>query len=351
MINEWTLRDELLLATHRWPLIVIFCLAGSVIGLSIAISLPSPSRATKELYVGLNVYQTTTDRSASEHAGIQFRNGDDYKNWQMESLNSLIFMDEVIDKTLIILQEEDDYWSGITRDQLNGMLHVYWRNAGKWRLVAENDNSIHATQAVTTWEDVAIDHVHTAVLASREALVLGLQLQSIITSVTGQKSRLAAISQINQTLREWEITAGQLATDPPLDNSNRLFLWRLLSDVNPDNSLSYLLEDFPVPEAPTQDYITWVEQVIPLLEQEMMILQTQITNLEREHDDIAINYADASQKSLGLSADLIVDKITDSQPQISIVRPTGSIILVGALLGFIAWSLYWFVSLSSRKEQ
>jgi hypothetical protein len=90
---EWSFRDEILLITHRWPIILLFCLVGSLVGWIISFCSPSPHRATKELYVGLNVYRATEDRNAAEHAGIQFSNPNDYKNWQMANLNSLIFMD------------------------------------------------------------------------------------------------------------------------------------------------------------------------------------------------------------------------------------------------------------------
>src|SRR5512137_1897129 len=94
MINEWSLRDEILTISHRWPLIVLFCLAGSLIGFALSYVWPSPHRATKELYVGLNIDQALEDQNAADHAKIKFYNADDYKNWQMSSLNTLIFADD-----------------------------------------------------------------------------------------------------------------------------------------------------------------------------------------------------------------------------------------------------------------
>src|SRR3990172_5797038 len=122
--NEWSFRDEALAATHRWHLIVLFCLVGGLAGWLVSLVLPSPHRATKELFVGLNVFRSADDRNAVEHAGLPISSANDYKNWQMSSLNSVIFMDTVLDETLSRLRVVDPYWQNIGRQDLAEMLHV-----------------------------------------------------------------------------------------------------------------------------------------------------------------------------------------------------------------------------------
>src|SRR5512145_683587 len=115
---DWSLREDLLAAAHRWYEIIAFCLAGALLGALLAYLWPTPYRASRELYVGLNVYQAAQDRSASQVAGLVFLNANDYKNWQMASLNSVVFMDVIIDDTLARLQAINPYWTIIGREEL-----------------------------------------------------------------------------------------------------------------------------------------------------------------------------------------------------------------------------------------
>ena len=50
--------------------IVLFCLAGALVGWLVSLVMPSPHRATKELFVGLNISRSADDRNAVEHAGL-----------------------------------------------------------------------------------------------------------------------------------------------------------------------------------------------------------------------------------------------------------------------------------------
>jgi len=349
--SEWSLREEIIQVTHRWPVIVMFCLVGSLIGLATSVCLPSPHRATKELYVGLNVYQSTEDRNASEHAGLQFYNPDDYKNWQMANLNSLIFMDTIMDETLIHLRILDPYWSNLDKTELTRMLHAYWRNAGKWRLVAENDNSHHATQAVSTWEDVVVDRVHDAVYESQKLMLLDKQLESLTLAQAQVISRTLELTQIRESLNTWRTSVTQQDTKLPANEIDREMISNLLDMAEPGNAGQRLSDAFPSTEAPLQDYITWLDSVFSLLDKQILISQSQIAALEDKKNEVASIYTDSSRKSLGLSADLQVDKITTAQPELTIVRPTGLLVLIGGILGLISWAILWVtrISLLTRK--
>ena len=52
--------------------------------------------------------------------------------------------------------------------ELADMLHVYWRNAGKWRLVAEHQDAARARQMVVVWEETAVQVIDTAILQAQE---------------------------------------------------------------------------------------------------------------------------------------------------------------------------------------
>src|SRR5512139_1950407 len=121
---DWNLRANILGNAHRWPVVMLFVLAGSLLGLLLAFLWPTPYRAEAGLQVAYN-------------ADVHPRNPDDFKNWQMEQLDVLIHSDEVLHETLARLQSQDPSWNSYTLDEIRSKVHTYWRNAGEWRLVAE----------------------------------------------------------------------------------------------------------------------------------------------------------------------------------------------------------------------
>lgn len=283
MNNEWSFRDEILSVTHRWHQVILFCLVGALLGGLVSLAWPSPHRATKELYVGLNIFKADLDSAAT--AGLQFTNVDDFKNWQMASLNSLIYMDSITQETLERLRLQDAYWAGVTREQLTGMLHAYWRNAGKWRLVAESDDPQRAVQAVMAWHDVVVERVHTAVGYSHDLLALDKQLQAVATC---QAQALTRLAELNQA-------------------------------------------------ATTQ-------------EDEKQSLQAQVTVMEAENARLVSQYAQGVRDSLGLSASLEVEPIRH-QAELSVVRPTGSLLLIGSCLGLFLWAAWMLVLLTRNAPK
>jgi hypothetical protein len=347
MITEWSLRDEIQFQTHRWPVIVIFCLAGSLLGWGVSLTWPSPHRATKELYVGLNIYQAARDRTAAEHAGLEFLNIDDYKNWQMASLNSLIFTDGVIDETLHQLQAIDGYWSSFDQRKLAKDLHAYWRNAGKWRLVAESDDPHRAAEAVTVWQDVVVREANIAIGHSKDAMALDRQLQVVLITKSQAQARLAELTELHSLLQGWHEDISAL-TDQTIDANQFWTIHAYLTNAAADEFWSLLLEEFPDRDAPQQDYIVWLDRAARYLDTEIQIQQFQIGTLEENIQRLTAQYEDASQKSQGLSADLLVDKITDEEPVQSIVRPTGQLMLIGSILGLIVWGYLFMARISMR---
>ena len=349
MINQWSLRNEILTATQRWPIILAYCLAGCLIGWIVSFGWPSPHRATKELYVGLSIQRVSQDKNAVEHAGVQFYNVDDYKNWQMANLNSLIFMDDVIDETLNQLRQKDSYWQSVDRDELAGNLHAYWRNAGKWRLVAENIDPQYAIQAITVWQDVVVNKVYDAITASHETLETDRQLQSIVTAKTQALEKSASLAQIEDALIEWQQSISQLPVETSIEDTEREVLFIIANHPELGPSIQSVLEVFPNADASNSQYHAWLDKLFIALALENQILQEQIETLETERQKLAENYAETSQRSLGLSPDLIVDRITDDQPEQNIKRPTSLLILIGGLLGLITWVFIWLAKVSLQS--
>jgi hypothetical protein len=350
MTNDWSLRDEILSATQHWPWLALFCLLGCLSGWAVSFIWPTPHRATTELYVGLNVYRSSEDTNASAYAGIELVNANDYKNWQMASLNSMTTMDEVIQETLHRLQAIDPYWQKVDPAQLAKSLHVYWRNAGKWRLVAENEDPQHASQAVTIWQDVILEHVHTAVNESQRAMVLEFQLKSITEAQSQIIIGTETLKQTQADLPNWYNRLAQKDPDSTLESIERWQLWRSIAQNDLDASWNPLLEAFPRPQAPIRDYSGWVEQVTPALEATIQYREKQIKDLSTQASEVKRQFAEASQKSRGLSATLDVETISGARVERSVVRPTGILALVGSLFGLVAWLIQWFARISLQGE-
>jgi hypothetical protein len=62
------------------------------------------------------------------------------------------------------------------------MLQVYWRNAGRWRLTAENEDPDWARQAVQVWKEVVLEKTGEAVRESQSLFVTELRLRALAAS-------------------------------------------------------------------------------------------------------------------------------------------------------------------------
>jgi hypothetical protein len=348
--HEWSFRAEALAATHRWHWIVLFCLAGSLVGWLIASVWPSPYRATKELFVGLNVSRSADDQNAAAHAGLPFSNANDYKNWQMSSLNSVIYMDSILDVTLTRLRVVDPYWQNVSRQDVAEMLHVYWRNAGKWRLVAEHDDPVRAAQLVIAWQDVVVEQVHSAVAQSQGALLLNDELKAAAGEKARAMSQAAALTTIRDQLVTWQDGLAGRPGDQALDETERLQLQTLLDQAQLDESWQVLQATFPPTGSATEAFRAWIEGALPLLEAEIMVQQGRVEAMEQRQAALAARYTQATNESLGLAPELLVQKISDRKLEQTVVRPTGAAILIGAAVGLILWALIWLVVPAFRKK-
>lgn len=351
MAEEWSLRDEIFYTAHRWPVFMLFCLGGVLISWLLALTIPTPYRATKELYVGLNIYQASQDSNAAQFSGIQFYNADDYKNWQMANLNSLVYIDPIIDQTLHSLQTTDPYWNTIGRPELKDMLHVYWRNAGKWRLVAEHPQSERARQAVLLWETAVIEQVSHAIDQSQQVMALHIQMQALADQQAIVKRQISTVQQLQQEIGSSQAALSAYAPDQSLSSEARWEIWKRVSQAATGPEWLPVLEAFPVENSGAQLYTSWLGQIAQVTQVQSDTLQRQATELELAYGQLTAQYAQASQQSLGLSPNLKVDPITEEPPQMSQVRPLGLLLLIGASLGSMTWLLYNLVRISQKSRR
>ncbi|OGO28954.1 MAG: hypothetical protein A2Z16_05115 [Chloroflexi bacterium RBG_16_54_18] len=352
MSEQLKLREFIVHVTQRWPILVVFCLAGSMLGWGISLLYPPTVRATTELYVGLNIENIQPNNNSESFAGPRFTNADDYKNWQMANLNALVYMDEILDETLSQLRAVDPYWNDINRRQLRKSLHVYWRNAGKWRLVAEGDDRLRVAQAVTLWQDVIVNRVHQAVTAAESLMSLEKEIDGLSLSLAQIAARKVELDYLNQTLLTRRESLLQNTSSETLNENDRWSIWQPAAQADLGAVWSSLSQAFPVSDALLQDYLFWIEQANIAIEQEIRSTDAQEKNLEKEKLELTNYFFQTSDTGLGLSENLEVEKITTDVPQFSTIRPTSTLILIGMVLGLLSWIGYWMVvySLPSQKK-
>jgi len=351
MTDEWSLRNEILRTTHRWPIIFLFCIGGILLGWAISFFWPSPQRAAKEIYVGLNVNHALNDRNASEHAGVQFNNPDDYKNWQMTNLNVFVKMDLIVAETLSRLQKQDEFWMNEQREDFAQSLNVNWRNAGIWRLVAEGYDPFHNSQAITAWHDIALENVQGAIEEAQKSLALDAQLSALATAQAQMVTHLAELTHNRETMESWLTAISLRPKDQLISQSEFTQIQQAFSDTIPKQTRVSILDTLPAPEAPNHKFIEWLEETITTLDQEILTTQSQLQALEKQNQETFIQFSDASRRSYGLSANLHVREITSDPPENYIVRPTGLLILAGGLLGLLLWTLLWLARISLRSDK
>lgn len=342
-------REFIVHATQHWTLLVIFCLAGSLSGWVISVLLPSTIHATSELYVGLNVSNLEEAGDISTSFEPQFENADDYKNWQMANLNALVFMDEILDETLSQLRELDVFWNGVSRNQLRRSLNVYWRNAGKWRLVAHGDDRLRTAQAVTVWENVIVERVHKAVSNAENLFSIEHEIEGLSLILSYNAAREVKLDFLNNSLLTRLDSLSNHPPVEPLSENDRWSIWQPVAQAELGVVWKSLAETFPAEGASYQEHAGWIEQALQAIELERQSLVAQNQQLESERAKLNEQYSTAAMSSLGLSQNLEVEKITTDLPQFRVIRPTSTFILIGMLVGFIAWIGYWLV-VYSRSE-
>jgi len=209
---------------------------------------------------------------------------------------------------------------------------------------------VRAAQLVIAWQDVVVEQVHTAVAQAQSALLLSDELKATADESARAMSQAAALTTIRDQMESWQAGLAGKPGDQALTESERLQLQVLLDQTQPGEAWQALRETFP-PAGSTNDvYRAWIEGAIPLLEAELQVQRGRTDVMEQRQAELASQYTAASNESLGLSPELLVQKISDRKLEQTIVRPTGVAILIGAGVGLILWALIWLVVPAFRNK-
>ncbi len=326
---EFSWREEFFALAHRWYLFLALFLIGSAVGWLAANLLPAPYRAEADLGV---FYQSDAI----------FRNVDDYKNWEMGQLQALILSDYLLTLVQERLSQQDSFWQSQTPADLRQRLHVYWRNAGVWHLVAEDPNPQRAAQLVTVWKAVVLEEMERIAQLTHQLKQVHAELQAIAQAKVATEQRLIELQAMVAVLQGWQPwSEANLAEQrlPPLQR------WRLLEialrlDQSPAAE-NPLLASLPAEDAPAIAYQPWVEAALASVETERELLQAGMPSLEARLSELTTQYNDLAAASWYLSLYLGVDELNAeikaprplrTEPLAALVGGV-STLLVGLLVG------------------
>lgn len=345
-MNEWRLSEQVAFHLHRWPLLLAFVLCGALAGLVIGWIWPAAYEARQEIFVGINALPQAHENPGLDSSYYQLRNLDDYKNWQMEQLDQFVYTDEVLLATLETLQSSNPAWAGLTTEDLRTVLGAEWRTAGRWQLAATHEIRALAEAAAAAWSAEVEKQTAQAVEQAREMLALDARRQASARArselLTYQATRQELRNSLNAELEEMEGRQGET-----LDERSRQRLLALVGQAAGfTTAWQAALANFPEPQAPARAYSLWINDAIHLLQMDLDLGENQLDALETDLTATASAYQAAVQQSYGLSPNLVVEGIITPQPAVSVQRPTGELVALGAALGFLAWLLFALIQIN-----
>jgi hypothetical protein len=345
------LGKEIYRSLHNWPLIVMFILAGGLIGYLSSYFWPSPYEASLSLFVNLNPYRTQDNQPVEAFSQVDFRNVDDFKHWQMSQLNVLMLSDEYLQETLKRLAADDNYWKNVDAGELRKLLQLFWRNAGEWKLAANDRDPDRASRVVETWRQVILDKVNLALENSRKLYDLESEQAAVLNEIIDIQTHQLALRDIRQTLIKLSDQYANHPPDQPLEIIDRQNLLVLIARAsNPESEWEYLLDNLPSENAGYKEYDPWIDQVLLLIENELDSLDGQLVDLRTELVDINESWDESLTASQGLSVSLAVEVQDRSAPVVENVRETGLVVFIGAVLGFLGWGILVLLQIARRIQ-
>lgn len=324
--NEWKLRTEILEIAHRWPQVLIAFLLGCLLGWGVGLVFPTTHRGQSDIYVAYD-------------GDAIYRNPDDYKNWQFSELEAYILSNDVLDETLRRLAERDPYWGGVSTEQVREQLRVYWRDAGRWRLVAEWREQMRATDLAQTWVDVVMEKTSQAAEHAGEVLLLDEQVKAYAREEVNLRLHITQLSQLRSALQVWHDAQISRQSQPP----EKLDRWRLEFLAASAEGLVpvelNLQEQLPLPQAPGTEYFPIVVRAITALDAQLEVENHQYAELTAQLNELKNKLEEETKASHNLTASLTVELFSKGVSVAQPVRLTSQMALVGGVLGVLAWGL------------
>jgi hypothetical protein len=347
MNNKWSLSEEIYRAFHRWPTLAGVILLGCFASWLLSFLMPPYYRAITYIYVALNPYRTYSDTNFLALARPRYSNIDDYKDWQMTQLESVIYLDEFILETLERLRGMNPEWQDFSAAELREILDADWRSAGTWSLIANSPDSDLAEQASSTWSEVVGKRVKAAIEAARQTFLIDQDLQAVSEQIQENSARVNELESAQNQISTLEAELNRQEQNQPLEPYLRLQIISQitrLAEFTP--AWMDLLKNQPaVDEIPTA-FLSWIQQGNVMIDQEIEAKNQQILDLKQNKSDLSELYREQADASLGLSPNLEIESIEKGLAER--IRPTTTFIIIGGAAAFLIWVLLQLI-LITRK--
>jgi hypothetical protein len=98
------------------------------------------------------------------------------------------------------------------------------------------------------------------------------------------------------------------------------------------------------------DYSNWLNHVKFQLSAELTIIPEQIEKLSRDYDELVDDYSMSAEASRGLSGNMEVKKIKSEPVHISRIRPQGTLMVVGGIVGFLVLGITWIIKITRKTS-
>lgn len=347
MNSKWSLSEEIYRVFHRWPTLAGVILLGCLAGWLVSFLMPPYYRAITYIYVALNPYRTYSDTNFLALARPKYSNIDDYKDWQMTQLESVIYLDEFIDETLARLRETNPEWQDFSAAELREILEADWRSAGTWSLIANSPVSNLAEQASSTWSAVVVERVKAAIEAARQTFIIDQDLQAVSEQIQENSSRVNALVSAQNQLEIWKAELDRLDQDQPLEPHLRLQIISHISrlaEFTP--AWMDLLENQPAEDENPAAYLSWIEKSNVMIDQDIEAVKQQILDQEQDKTVLSELYREKADTSLGLSPNLEIESIKKGLAER--IRPTTTFIIIGGMTAFLIWVLIQLVMITRK---
>jgi len=344
-MESWSLREEILKIINKWYLVLLFTILGGVAGLALSYILPAPYRATADLYVGIDITRVNEMQYLIPIANTEPLNLDDYKNWQLKQVSSILSSDEVILNTLEALGKPEDLGS------FKNDIDLYWYDTGVWQLEVIKLDKNEARKAVQAWLEEGYKKIERLLEISDVTARLDAQLFALADEIGSLKSRTSKLESFQNSAEEWQSLFSTQDQIQPLDDDllTELNAWILVYRKS-GQQWQIPVGDFPQPAAPVPHYVIWLENANILAEQDLQESLDQLSILEEDREKVLPEYHESLDDSLGLSANLILQPLS-SNVEVNQTRATGESVLGGGILGLLAWFIIAIVNISlSGKE-
>jgi hypothetical protein len=245
----------------------------------------------------------------------------------------------VLQETLNRLRQRDPSWNDTSSNQLAGALDLYWRNAGKWELVATDAVPARAELAARVWAQVSLEQIQATVGHAVTALALGKDLDGISQALVQDSRRAAELAAVQTSLAAWTQQAAVLPPGEALPAAER---WRLLENAARTAGLQpaglALMEQAPAADAPRQAYLPWAADALAAAETAAAANQARLDALGPQRDALLEQWKQASTLARGMTAFLRVEPLEQAGTALPVRTPAETALISGGI-AVTAWTL------------